>query len=89
MDLLKALVSRVNRRHSIRTVRFWRSTWLVEITSGNGLPEMRSFRKMKNVQSSPLPKEVIAVKLMPGDQLVCSCGKLVGFIPIKKPSKMS
>jgi len=36
--LLKAFVSRVNRRICIRMVRFWRSTWLVQILASSGFP---------------------------------------------------
>jgi hypothetical protein len=34
----KPLVSRVNRRIDILIVRFWRSTYLVLIFAGSGLP---------------------------------------------------
>jgi hypothetical protein len=36
----KALVNRVNRRSHMRTVKFWRSTWLVETNRLSGLPLM-------------------------------------------------
>lgn len=42
LDLLaEALVRRVNRRMLIRMVRFCRSTWLVLMCAGSGLPLIR------------------------------------------------
>lgn len=39
--LLKAFVNRVNLRMCIRIVRFWRSTYDVEMCAGSGSPVMR------------------------------------------------
>jgi hypothetical protein len=41
--LLKALVSRVNRRIDIRMVKFCRSTWLVEMCRGSVVGQFGAF----------------------------------------------
>ena len=51
--LLKASVSRVNRRSCIRHVRLARSRWLVEMRSGFGLP-MISFVVIETTRADGL-----------------------------------
>src|ERR1700687_1788987 len=60
-----AFVRRVNRRIDIRIVRFWRSTWLVEMCFGSGCPD--SSMSWENAEKSFLGTHSASKETMGGD----------------------